>query len=753
MSLLLAPYNDSMRLGMGFNSYTQTICIDQAVAVDKQTGSVVRSEGPSQSVTYSSRFVSKLSEILSTMNISYGSSIKKGTVEVSGSTSTVDEEKIKESDLNAVISVKVVNQTTIITENSKFQPIEGLAPGSTRMGEVYGDCYISGFIEGGDFTGIVSIRALDRSQAAKIADLVKSGVSRGGSGSDEDFTLDGFQHNIQGSANSALTNTETTIAVSWMGGGQIKDAKSKWDMDELFAAAAAFPSNVAKCPQRTWAILTKYKANRSFVEWSSKMQISPLEYDSINSFTGELFDNFMEYKQILKLVQTILRNRDNFEVQSGKHNAIPVDVPSLAAVRSALRAEMSKIVTAVDILSHNPGALKKVLAKQSLPINSLVRSIILESQYGRGLSEVPGTSKAPIPTPSSEVEAASPGLKATDNTSRIAPGPTPAATTSAPATTSTAAPTSAPAAAAAALTTPAPPATTAAVTTVPKPVKETLQPSPRPAVADDGDEDFDFNSLVPPEIWSDLLPVPKKGVEALLTPTKAEDSQAAAKVISFPPPPVSDPPPTTEGGNNVIVPIPANEPRTSAPPLPNLEILGAAYGDGAVTEAVRALVDTKTQTLTIDTTWIPGLGLPDTWVGVQKVISVLYRYSDSSSLFMLVAVEKTGTYKISHGGTSAPGIQRVALNPWRPDVGFHVVAVVWGDVVVNNPKTVDNITVSWQNHWTQWMRSEWIGQDTWPGAAKTFALFYQMGTEDAPVKVMTCREWIKINFRQVSSLP
>nr|XP_036575824.1 uncharacterized protein CTRU02_14234 [Colletotrichum truncatum]KAF6782457.1 hypothetical protein CTRU02_14234 [Colletotrichum truncatum] len=34
MGLLIAPYNSAMRLGQGFNSYTQKICIDDAVIID-----------------------------------------------------------------------------------------------------------------------------------------------------------------------------------------------------------------------------------------------------------------------------------------------------------------------------------------------------------------------------------------------------------------------------------------------------------------------------------------------------------------------------------------------------------------------------------------------------------------------------------------------------------------------------------------------------------------------------------------------
>lgn len=55
--------------------------------------------------------------------------------------------------------------------------------------------------------------------------------------------------------------------------------------------------------------MTKYKANRSFAEWSSGMKFDSLEYDSVNSYTAELFEDFMEYKQLLKLVQNIIDNR------------------------------------------------------------------------------------------------------------------------------------------------------------------------------------------------------------------------------------------------------------------------------------------------------------------------------------------------------------------------------------------------------------------------------------------------------------
>lgn len=51
--------------------------------------------------------VETLSETVSSMNISYCTSIRKGTIEIAGSTSAVQEDKIKQSDLNAIVAVKV----------------------------------------------------------------------------------------------------------------------------------------------------------------------------------------------------------------------------------------------------------------------------------------------------------------------------------------------------------------------------------------------------------------------------------------------------------------------------------------------------------------------------------------------------------------------------------------------------------------------------------------------------------------------
>jgi len=117
VALLLAPYNDSMQLGQGYNSFLQLPCIDGAVEISESSvkTQAVRAGGAgnvSQVVSYSSRFVEKISDVVRSMNISAASSIKSGTIEASGNSLSVDEAKFAASDLNAVVSVKVINRKT-----------------------------------------------------------------------------------------------------------------------------------------------------------------------------------------------------------------------------------------------------------------------------------------------------------------------------------------------------------------------------------------------------------------------------------------------------------------------------------------------------------------------------------------------------------------------------------------------------------------------------------------------------------------
>ncbi|KXJ88990.1 hypothetical protein Micbo1qcDRAFT_112687, partial [Microdochium bolleyi] len=463
--------------GMGFNSYTQTICIDNAVEVNPDNKEKV--ENPSQVVTYSSKFVERLSDVVSSMNISYSAAIKKGTIEVSGNGNSIDEDKIKASDINLVISVQVINQTTTLKDSAKFLQMEGVRAGSPEFNDAFGDCYISGFIEGGDFNSIISMRCLDRSKTNSVIRSIKKITKT--QTEPQDFSMDsyGFSDGLAGS--NALKETETTISVNWMGGGQIKDAKTSWDIDTVYEAAAAFPSFVAKTPQKT-----------CFNQWATSQSLKPLEYDAVISYTAELFNNFMEYKSLVKKVQDIISHGDQYAVKL-KPNAIPKHINTLVAVRSALRNEMNKIVAVVNLLSKKPQILSQANSFDIISKNDLVRAIIDEAILASPESKIiyDDTGTSATATPSRTPQPSSTSLAAGGDFMEIKHSDVGKTTRAAPA------------------------------------VREPETPL---------GIKIDLSALIAPEVWADLLPIRTGAISTDLDDAAA---RAAAGTI-IPPPPKDD---------------------------------------------------------------------------------------------------------------------------------------------------------------------------------------------------------------------
>ena len=151
---------------------------------------------------------------------------------------------------------------------------------------VYGDSFISGFIEGGEFNALVSIKLKDRSTAKDISGQLKVQLDLKGA------SVDGEAEGGVNKENKSIEG-ETTISVSWTGGGDIKNEEVKdWTLETLKKVALEFPEHVMACPMRTKyyfffrlprqplivcssAILTKYTGLKSFQVVMNKMG-SPL---------------------------------------------------------------------------------------------------------------------------------------------------------------------------------------------------------------------------------------------------------------------------------------------------------------------------------------------------------------------------------------------------------------------------------------------------------------------------------------------
>ncbi|KAH7376388.1 hypothetical protein B0T11DRAFT_335564 [Plectosphaerella cucumerina] len=304
--------------------------------------------GTSQTVTYSSKFIDKLSDITEDMCISGALSVKMAKIGGSGRGSFVDSDKFKESDLSYYISVKVVNQTVNFKDALEFNKLRSVDINSDDFNKVYGDSFISGFVEGGEFNAVVSMKVHNKAKLLDIKAEAKVALTAG----PVDITAEA---NVGIARTNLEMNTETTVQVSWCGGGVIKPMDQPWNIQSIMEAAARFPELVSHCPQRTYAILTKYDTLRSFVALRPA-SFSPLQYENAQVYTNVLMDTFMTYKSIYKRL-----GDQSFSIQSKTLEFEPVDAAQAELDRNAAiaaDAKMTPVMTELQrkIDTKHPGA-------------------------------------------------------------------------------------------------------------------------------------------------------------------------------------------------------------------------------------------------------------------------------------------------------------------------------------------------------------------------------------------------------------
>lgn len=251
-----------------------------------------------------------------------------------------------------MVSVKVTNESPSEQESMEFQPIEAIPP--QRFTQVYGDCFISDFLEGGEFQAVISIKVNDKSKLREVKQAVDfqlsvppvPGLDVGGGGK------------FATGSNEVFKNTQTTISVRCNGGGVIKEPRAKWTLDTVIQVANAFPCLVASCPSKTSAILTRYTALRSFQDWKWKMYRDLswtdfiaqddhwenrliLSYAPCKVYTAALFDDLMSFKAMNRHIKHMMDNpseyRERARIPKSAAKLLPADTgvtPSSAAPTS-----------------------------------------------------------------------------------------------------------------------------------------------------------------------------------------------------------------------------------------------------------------------------------------------------------------------------------------------------------------------------------------------------------------------------------
>ncbi|EWZ95760.1 hypothetical protein BFJ63_vAg6939 [Fusarium oxysporum f. sp. narcissi] len=321
MATQLVPYNTAMKLGSGFNSFTQTLCVDNAVVREpnnKGSGEVRQKQSEEevpQSVIYKTSIIEKSTDVTDEMNINGAFNIKYDQLTADGSGKFINTNKIKESDVNIMVSVKVVNQIIYDHSLTKFNSITKFKDDSQkRLVDIYGDSFISGWQEGGEFLAVISIKAKNRDEAHNIAADARIAYTRNKSPAPEsdkkEFMLD-INAKFDKIKNDIAAENEVSVSVMWSGGGQhLKEQKKDWDFDTMKDVALMFPDLCARTPMRTHALLTRYTALRSFHETQT---FDLPRYDKTGTYTNVLHEAYLDYKAILSTIQVLA-----FEVSEGK---------------------------------------------------------------------------------------------------------------------------------------------------------------------------------------------------------------------------------------------------------------------------------------------------------------------------------------------------------------------------------------------------------------------------------------------------
>ncbi|CAD6945577.1 unnamed protein product [Tilletia caries] len=333
--------------------------------------SMQKSVGTSQIVNYTSRFVDKLSEISEDMSGSAALSIKAGSFGGSGSGAFINTDKFYSSDIKFYLSVKVINQSINFKDYLEYNPIRSVSEANAdRFNTVFGDCFVSGFLEGGELNAVVLIKVLNDAKKKDIMAEAQVALTKG-------IEIDGMG-NIALAMQNIQMNTEISINVRWCGGASIKSYDEQWTIESLLAAANRFPYLASQFPQRTYAILTKYESLRSFVKLRPAT-VSPLKYENAALYANMLMDAFLEYKTLAKRVASDIRavqagvkrfkaevpvasTDDQFlsvSLQKSKLSKFSANLEGLDLARCEIRKQMNGIVREIDAITKDPAVATK----------------------------------------------------------------------------------------------------------------------------------------------------------------------------------------------------------------------------------------------------------------------------------------------------------------------------------------------------------------------------------------------------------
>lgn len=281
-----------------------------------------------QTVTFSSKQVKSIVEMNNAMGFNASAAIKATSLgpgaDARSSLATRDD--LNTNDVNFLVHVKVVNEADDRKEEWSFNEVASLHQvlgddkepvsakeqhaRSVEFTRIYGDCFISDFVEGGEIYAWVGIKSQDRKNSRQLAVHASAQLTPMGLPVQASGEMDASQER-----NRLFSQATTSIRIQWRGGGQIKNHDFPWGMDSLILIANAFPSMVAVRPAKIRAVLTPYIALKSFQDrrMANYRIPLPLTYDHCAIYTSTLYEDFMAFQDLCERLNAMIKDPQDYQ--------------------------------------------------------------------------------------------------------------------------------------------------------------------------------------------------------------------------------------------------------------------------------------------------------------------------------------------------------------------------------------------------------------------------------------------------------
>ena len=322
---------------------------------------------PNQTVLFSSKQVKSASEIDMAMGSKASAAVKAASIgpgaELGSNISTSDD--FKGDAINFLVTVKVVNEKDDKNETWNFREVNNLRTRLSRIycdscrghateeehpnvedhatipvsdakietrqvvereqkkpachtcghkraiefTRIYGDTFISDFVEGGEIYALVNIRSASKTKLKDLKAYASAQLTPAAAPiqlkADTEFTKSGKE---------AWDQAETSIRVQWRGGGEIKTHDFQWGLDSLIQVANAFPTFVAATSAKIRAVLTPYAALESFQQLQNifPQHTLTLNYDRCALFVDTLYEDYKVFRSMWDELNTIIESPDKY---------------------------------------------------------------------------------------------------------------------------------------------------------------------------------------------------------------------------------------------------------------------------------------------------------------------------------------------------------------------------------------------------------------------------------------------------------